>query len=165
MPMWSARSWRPEVSSSVFGRSSGRSSAIAASLRRKPAPPRIETPPDKQLQIDFSERMVVIGDAKPKVFLFVALGYSRRLYGRAFRNERQESWFDGLESAFVDSTGSPRRCCSIIRARWCWPKTPPPARWCSMDKELIPLPSTGLPSAGCALSRAHQRQDRKRCRF
>jgi transposase len=36
------------------------------------------------------------------VFLFVAtLGFSRRLHVRAFRNERQESWFAGLESAFV----------------------------------------------------------------
>jgi hypothetical protein len=35
------------------------------------------------------------------VFLFVAtLGYSRRLHVRAFRNERQESWFEGFESAF-----------------------------------------------------------------
>ena len=35
------------------------------------------------------------------VYLFVAtLGYSRRLYVRAFRHERQESWFDGIESAF-----------------------------------------------------------------
>jgi transposase len=29
------------------------------------------------------------------------LGYSRRLHVRAFRNERQESWFAGLESAFA----------------------------------------------------------------
>jgi transposase len=28
------------------------------------------------------------------------LGYSRRLYVRPFRNERQESWFSGLEGAF-----------------------------------------------------------------
>jgi transposase len=28
------------------------------------------------------------------------LGYSRRIHVRAFRNERQESWFEGLESAF-----------------------------------------------------------------
>jgi hypothetical protein len=35
------------------------------------------------------------------LFLFVAtLGYSRRLYVRPFRNERQESWFGGLEGAF-----------------------------------------------------------------
>jgi transposase len=62
---------------------------------------RFETPPGKQMQIDFGERLVEIGGAKVKVFLFVAtLGFSRRCHVRAFRNERQESWFDGLESAF-----------------------------------------------------------------
>ena len=63
---------------------------------------RFETPPGKQLQIDFGERLVEIGGAKVKVYLFVAtLGFSRRLYVRAFRNERQESWFEGLECAFA----------------------------------------------------------------
>jgi transposase len=62
---------------------------------------RFETPPGKQLQIDFGERRVVIGGEITKVFLFVAtLGYSRRLHVRAFTNERQESWFAGVESAF-----------------------------------------------------------------
>jgi transposase len=62
---------------------------------------RFETPPGKQLQIDFGERRVAIGGDSVKVYLFVAtLGYSRRLYVRAFRNERQESWFAGLEGAF-----------------------------------------------------------------
>ena len=62
---------------------------------------RFETPPGQQLQIDFGERQVTIGDEKVKVYLFVAtLGYSRRLYVRPFRNERQESWFAGVEGAF-----------------------------------------------------------------
>jgi transposase len=62
---------------------------------------RFETPPGKQLQIDFGERRIEIGGEPVKVFLFVAtLGYSRRIHVRAFRNERQESWFEGLESAF-----------------------------------------------------------------
>lgn len=69
---------------------------------------RFETPPGKQLQIDFGERLVGIGGRKVKVFLFVAtLGYSRRAHVRAFRHERQESWFDGLESAFVMFGGVP----------------------------------------------------------
>lgn len=67
---------------------------------------RFETPPGKQLQIDFGERHVEVGGAKTKVFLFVAtLGYSRRPHVRAFRNERQESWFDGLESGFAKFGG------------------------------------------------------------
>jgi transposase len=62
---------------------------------------RFETPPGRQLQIDFGERRVTIGDEIVRVYLFVAtLGYSRRLYVRAFRNERQESWFAGVEGAF-----------------------------------------------------------------
>jgi len=62
---------------------------------------RFETPPGKQLQIDFGERRVAIGDEDVKVYLFVAtLGYSRRLHVRAFRNERQERWFSGVEGAF-----------------------------------------------------------------
>lgn len=60
---------------------------------------RFETPPGHQLQIDFGERRVLIGGVSTKVFLFVAtLGFSRRMHVRVFRNERQESWFDGLES-------------------------------------------------------------------
>jgi len=69
---------------------------------------RFETPPGKQLQIDFGERLVEIGGSKVRAYLFVAtLGYSRRHHVRAFRNERQESWFDGLESAFVKFGGVP----------------------------------------------------------
>jgi transposase len=70
---------------------------------------RFETPPGEQLQIDFGERRVVIGDASVKVFFFVAtLGYSRRLHVRAFGHEKQESWFTGLESAFQAFGGIPR---------------------------------------------------------
>ncbi len=62
---------------------------------------RFETPPGKQLQIDFGERLIEIGDKKQRVYVFVAtLGHSRRLHVRAFTNERQGNWFDGLESAF-----------------------------------------------------------------
>jgi transposase len=76
---------------------------LAAAAR---ATVRFETAPGKQLQIDFGERLVEIGGSKIKVFLFVAtLGFSRRLHVGAFRNERQESWFAGLESAFVNFGG------------------------------------------------------------
>jgi transposase len=62
---------------------------------------RFETPPGRQLQIDFGERRVRIGDEAVRVHLFVAtLGFSRRLHVRAFSGERQENWFAGLESAF-----------------------------------------------------------------
>jgi transposase len=49
---------------------------------------RFETPPGRQLQVDFGERRVVIGGEAVRVHLFVAtLGYSRRLHVRAFRHE------------------------------------------------------------------------------
>ena len=71
---------------------------LAAAAR---ATVRFETPPGRQMQIDFGERRVRIGEDSVKVFLFVAtLGYSRRLHTRAFGNERQENWFAGMESAF-----------------------------------------------------------------
>ena len=69
---------------------------------------RFETPPGKQLQIDFGERLVDIDGRKMKAFLFVAtLGYSRRTQVRAFRHERQEAWFNGLESTFLTLEGLP----------------------------------------------------------
>jgi transposase len=69
---------------------------------------RFETPPGRQLQIDFGERLVEIGGAKIKAFVFVAtLGHSRRCHVRAFRHEGQDSWFSGLESAFLAFGGVP----------------------------------------------------------
>ena len=62
---------------------------------------RLETPPGRQLQIDFGERRVRIGGETVRVHLFVAtLGHSRRLHVRAFRGEAQDRWFEGMESAF-----------------------------------------------------------------
>jgi transposase len=69
---------------------------------------RFETPPGRQLQIDFGERLVEIDGAKVKAFVFVAtLGHSRRCHVRAFRHEQQASWFSGLESAFLAFGGVP----------------------------------------------------------
>jgi transposase len=62
---------------------------------------RFETPPGRQLQVDFGERRVEIAGEMIRVHLFVAtLGYSRRRYVRAFRNERQACWLEGIEGAF-----------------------------------------------------------------
>jgi hypothetical protein len=69
---------------------------------------RFETRPGEQLQIDFGERPVEIGGVLVKVFFFVAtLGYSRRLHVRAYGHEKQDSWFDGMESAFRAFGGVP----------------------------------------------------------
>ena len=70
---------------------------------------RFETPPGKQLQIDFGAITVPIGDTAVRVQLFVAtLGYSRRPFVRAFRHERQSAWFDGIEGAFRHFGGVPQ---------------------------------------------------------
>jgi transposase len=70
---------------------------------------RFETPPGRQLQIDFGEMRMEIGGAPARVHLFVAtLGFSRRCHVQAFRHERQSAWFDGMEGAFARFGGVPR---------------------------------------------------------
>jgi transposase len=70
---------------------------------------RFETPPGRQLQIDFGETRVFIGGEPVKLHLFVAtLGFSRRVFVRAFRHERQSAWFDGMEGAFCCFGGVPQ---------------------------------------------------------
>jgi transposase len=69
---------------------------------------RFETPPGRQMQIDFGRASVVIGGQATRVFLFVAtLGHSRRTFVRAFRHERQTAWLDGIEGAFRHFGGLP----------------------------------------------------------
>jgi transposase len=69
---------------------------------------RFETPPGRQMQIDFGGVSVVIGGQAIRVFLFVAtLGHSRRIFVRAFRHERQTAWLDGIEGAFRHFGGLP----------------------------------------------------------
>lgn len=79
--------------------------SLAAEAR---ATVRFETPPGHQLQIDFGETHVSIGDENTRVHLFVAtLGYSRRLFTQSFGHERQSAWFAGLEGAFHHFGGIP----------------------------------------------------------
>lgn len=62
---------------------------------------RFETGPGEQSQIDFGERFVSIAGERTKVYFFIQiLGFSRRIYVRAFTDERRDSWFAGMESAF-----------------------------------------------------------------
>jgi transposase len=69
---------------------------------------RFETPPGRQMQIDFGECGVTLGVERVRVHLFVAtLGHSRRVYVRAFRHERQSAWFEGIEGAFGHFGGLP----------------------------------------------------------
>lgn len=69
---------------------------------------RFETAPGKQMQIDFGEKKVVIGGVLVKVFLLVAvLSHSRRLFVRAFLNQRGDDWREGIAAAFTHFGGVP----------------------------------------------------------
>ena len=70
---------------------------------------RVETPPGEQLQIDFGQKRIGIGGASVRVFLLVAvLSYSRRLFVKAFLNERGDDWREGIAAAFAHFGGVPR---------------------------------------------------------
>lgn len=69
---------------------------------------RYETPPGKQMQIDFGQKWVFIAEARVRVYFFVAvLGYSRRIYAHALLSERLEDWCEGLKGAFEHFEGIP----------------------------------------------------------
>ncbi len=71
---------------------------------------RFETPPGKQLQIDFGTTSIEVDGVPIRVRLFVAtLGFSRRPFVAAFRHERQSAWFKGLEGAFHHFGGIPEQ--------------------------------------------------------
>jgi transposase len=86
---------------------------------------RFETAPGRQMQIDFGERRVWIGDREVKVhFLVAVLSHSRRIFAKAFLRERQDQWLDGIASAFRHFTGVPlevlgdnSRCLVVDRDR------------------------------------------------
>jgi DNA replication protein DnaC/transposase len=71
---------------------------------------RFETEPGQQMQVDFGEKVVQIAGEPVKVYLMTAvLGYSRRLYCRAFLAQRQDDWLEGLEEALRHFRGLPRQ--------------------------------------------------------
>ncbi len=75
---------------------------------RETTPFRYETQPGDHLQIDFGETDVMISGKKIRVHFFVGvLGYSRRLYVKAFTSENTESWLNGIECAFKHFNGVP----------------------------------------------------------
>src|SRR5262245_52608925 len=70
---------------------------------------RVETAPGDQVQIDFGQKRVQIAGTWVRVFLLVAvLSYSRRLFVKAFLNERQDDWREGIAAAFTHFGGVPR---------------------------------------------------------
>jgi transposase len=70
---------------------------------------RVETPPGDQLQIDFGQKRLQIAGVRVRIFLLVAvLSYSRRLFVKAFLNERGADWRDGIAAALTHFGGVPR---------------------------------------------------------
>jgi transposase len=70
---------------------------------------RVETAPGEQLQIDFGQKRIAIAGVAVRVFLLVAvLSYSRRLFVKAFLNERGDDWREGIAAAFTHFGGVPR---------------------------------------------------------
>lgn len=70
---------------------------------------RFETPPGRQLQVDFGEKWLEIGGVAQKRFVFVAtLGYSRRTYALVLGAMRQRDWITGMEGAFRHFEGVPQ---------------------------------------------------------
>jgi len=62
---------------------------------------RFETGPGEQAQVDYGQLRVWLGEQLETVHLFVlTLGYSRRLYTYAYRDEKLASLLDGHERAF-----------------------------------------------------------------
>ena len=69
--------------------------------RGESIPCRYETQPGDHLQIDFGEQDVMIGGSNIRIHFFVSvLGYSRRIYVKAFTAENTEAWLNGIENAF-----------------------------------------------------------------
>jgi transposase len=69
---------------------------------------RFETKPGQQMQVDFGEKQVRLGGQLVKVYLLVAvLSFSRRLFVRAFLNQRGDDWREGVAAAFMHFGGVP----------------------------------------------------------
>ena len=70
---------------------------------------RVETVPGDQLQIDFGQKRLQIAGVRVRIFLLVAvLSYSRRLFVKAFLNERGADWREGIAAALTRFGGVPR---------------------------------------------------------
>ena len=115
---------------------------------------RFETPPGKQLQIDFGERRVSIGGETVKVYLFVAtLGYSRRLYVHPFRHERQEAGLPGRGRVPAlwrrSARSAARQCRGLVEHH-----DAADARGSSSMPGCMRLPALGFPPRACAPYRA-----------
>ncbi len=70
---------------------------------------RFETEPGEQAQVDWGSTRVWLADEPVRVHLFLmVLGFSRRLFGRAYLNERIDALLDGHEKALNHFGGRPK---------------------------------------------------------
>jgi len=76
---------------------------------RELATVRFETEPGHQMQVDFGEKWVALGGTRTRVHVLAAvLGYSRRIFAKAFLSERQDDWREGIAEAFQHFGGVPQ---------------------------------------------------------
>lgn len=69
---------------------------------------RFDTAPGRQMQIDFGEKKVRIAGKLVRVYLLVAvLSHSRRMFAKAFLNQRGDDWREGIAEAFTHFGGVP----------------------------------------------------------
>lgn len=69
---------------------------------------RFETPPGKQMQVDFGTKTVAIAGVATRVHVCVlTLAWSRKVFVRAWQAERQAHWFTTFEEAFLAFGGVP----------------------------------------------------------
>jgi len=79
---------------------------LRAAAQPEQATMRYETGPGEQAQVDWGMINVWLGDTRIKVHLFVmVLGFSRRIFTRAYLHERLGNLLDGHEAAFAHFGG------------------------------------------------------------
>ncbi len=96
-----------EIQSQGYSGQEGIVRIYVRQFKSKPEVPviRYETPPGKQMQVDFT----TIRRGKRTLKAFVAtLGYSRATYVRFSKTERQQDWLDGIEGALQYFAGVPQ---------------------------------------------------------
>ena len=72
----------------------------------EPATVRFETGPGEQAQVDWGTSWVYLGEERTRIHVFtMVLGYSRRLFARAYRSEGLESLLDAHACAFAHFGG------------------------------------------------------------
>lgn len=70
---------------------------------------RFETAPGRQGQVDWGSATVWVGEARIRIHFFaMVLGYSRRLFGRAYLDERLQTLLNAHQEAFSWFGGSPQ---------------------------------------------------------